>query len=131
MSEPDSDDFQTKCPKCDGELFVVAGSFTSRIPLYPSGFSTEDAKFFDTENEIVECDSCKYRGPLTMVGDEGDESPPRRTMEENGAIMAHYNLSDEEWDSLSREVKDKLARLMTPNHQKGWPTKAPKTRKSR
>lgn len=56
--------YVTKCPKCQGDLFLVSGTFTTRIPIYPDGFPTEDAKFFDTENEMVRCANCNYTGPL-------------------------------------------------------------------
>lgn len=75
MSKPSPDDFVTDCPQCGGDLYVVGGSFTTRIPLSRDGFSTEDAKGFDTEDEIVACGSCDYRGPLTTVGDNPAPEP--------------------------------------------------------
>lgn len=56
--------FVHECPKCGGNLFIVSGTFATRIPIYPDGFSTEDAKYFDTSDEVVECGDCKYTGPL-------------------------------------------------------------------
>lgn len=69
MSKPKPGDFVTDCPQCGGGLCVVGGSFSTRIPLSRDGFSTEDAKQFDTENEVVACDECDYRGPLMIVGE--------------------------------------------------------------
>lgn len=70
MSKPKPGDFVTECPKCGGDLFVVGGVFSARIRISPDGFSTQDAKTFDTQDEVVACGSCSYRGPLAMVGDE-------------------------------------------------------------
>lgn len=72
MNKPKPGDFVTECPKCSGDLFVVGGCFTTRIPLSSDGFSTEDANGFNTEDEVVACGACDYRGPLAIVGDESE-----------------------------------------------------------
>ena len=57
------------CPKCKSEkIFVIAMRVATRIPLCHDGFSTMDAEFFDTEDELVECDSCNHKGGLHTFG---------------------------------------------------------------
>jgi len=60
--------WRLSCPTCGAEeLWVVAGSFSSRIPLAPDGFAFCDAKFVDTEDELVECGACAARFPLAAL----------------------------------------------------------------
>lgn len=60
------DQFRTTCPDCDGRLYVISMKVATRIPVEPDGFSTTDAEFFDTEDEVIECDTC---GRLFGCGD--------------------------------------------------------------
>lgn len=65
--------YKTKCGMkglfkgCDGDLVVVSFEASTRIPLSEDGFSTEDAEFFDTTNERVECNKCGWGGPLEVI----------------------------------------------------------------
>lgn len=62
--------YRTTCPRCGGDLRVVSFRARTSIPLSEDGFSTQDADFLDTEDEVVECPACFIRGPLC---DEGDD----------------------------------------------------------
>ncbi|MEW6048087.1 MAG: hypothetical protein AB1609_16705 [Bacillota bacterium] len=61
--------WKTTCPKCgaEGNLFVVAGSFSGWIPLCSGGFSFSDATRLDTEDEVVRCDACGAEFPLSEL----------------------------------------------------------------
>lgn len=57
--------YQTVCPMCGSDcLVVVSFSASTWIPLRVDGFSTDEAKRFDTEDEVVECSHCEARFPL-------------------------------------------------------------------
>ena len=90
MSKPKPGDFVTDCPKCGGDLYVVGGNFSTRIPLSRDGFSTMDAKQFDTENEVVACGKCDYLGPLVTVGDE----PTSKSLGGISAARAYLDTFD-------------------------------------
>jgi hypothetical protein len=57
----DFDDYITTCPICGDSLNIVSFDFFGKIPLRPSGFSTDEASEFNSRDEIVECDSCGFR----------------------------------------------------------------------
>lgn len=61
--------YVTTCP-CGGDLFVIAFAASTRIPLGEDGFSTQDAKFFHTEDEVVECAQCQRKTGL-QTDEEG------------------------------------------------------------
>lgn len=67
--------FKTTCPYCSAEeqLRVVSGVFTTDIPLWEDGFSTEDAKYFHTDEVVVECRACYKNMDIgeLMIPDEG------------------------------------------------------------
>jgi len=64
--------WRLRCPGCgaEGDLYVVAGIFSGRIPLGRDGFAFVDAEWLDTEDEVVECGACGHRFPLVEL-DEG------------------------------------------------------------
>ena len=64
--------WRLRCPGCgaEGDLYVVAGSFTGRIPLGRDGFAFVDAEWVDTEDEVVECGTCGHRFPLVELDEE-------------------------------------------------------------
>lgn len=61
--------FSTVCPYCkeDGSLMVIRFTAMTAIPLTSDGFSTEDARSIDTEDEIVLCEECKKEFSLSEV----------------------------------------------------------------
>ena len=50
--------WETECRDCGGNLYVVGFKAGCRIPLCEDGFSTADATFMDTEDEVVSCGDC-------------------------------------------------------------------------
>jgi len=64
--------WRLRCPGCraEGDLYVVAGSFSGRIPLMRDGFSFTDAERIDTEDEVVECGVCGRRFPLGELDED-------------------------------------------------------------
>lgn len=69
LQDPLDGSFDTACPYChvDGELAVVHLTADTDIPLHEDGFSTTDAKRFDTSDEVVHCKACDKRFPLSEV----------------------------------------------------------------
>jgi hypothetical protein len=62
-------EFKTTCPRCnaapeDACLLVIGFIASCSIPLGEDGFSTEDASFFDTNEETVRCSACEETFPL-------------------------------------------------------------------
>ena len=60
-------------------------------------------------------DRCLYCGTTTgddavanIPCEDAPASAPDFGEYDNGEVMAYYNLSDEEWDSLSEAIQDKL-----------------------
>lgn len=71
--------WRLRCPGCgaEGDLYVVAGSFSGRIPLGREGFAFLDAEWVDTEGQVVKCGVCGRWFPLEeldedLVGCGGD-----------------------------------------------------------
>lgn len=57
--------YNTTCPHCGAvdELYIVSGTFNSRIWLRPDGFSMFDGDV-STEDEVLECAICHNTSPL-------------------------------------------------------------------
>lgn len=51
-------DYVDKCPLCKGPLYVTSYNVYTKTRLTDDGFSSVDADFYNTDDEIVECDSC-------------------------------------------------------------------------
>lgn len=69
MKEDTYVSFNTTCPYCkkEGELHVVHMTVCTKIPLGPDGFSTTDAKYFESSDEVVKCEACDKTFPLSEV----------------------------------------------------------------
>lgn len=52
-------EFRFKCKKCGGPLYLVSMRVSCAIPLASDGFSTHDAEFFDTFDEVIRCKWCR------------------------------------------------------------------------
>ena len=65
------DGFRTECsdPGCRGPLMLISMSVTCRIPIQSDGFSTTDAEFFDTYDEVVKCGDCGRLSDLLYLED--------------------------------------------------------------
>jgi hypothetical protein len=67
MPEP-SPSFLLQCPACRGShLNIVVLTWVGSIPLGEDGFAFDDAHLSSTEDEVVECQTCQHRFPLSAI----------------------------------------------------------------
>lgn len=62
--------YKTKC-ECGGQLYVTGYRVSTRLLLCADGFSTAEAEYYDTEDEVVECFKCGLTGNLQEIREDG------------------------------------------------------------